>query len=125
MELAEKGEEYYVFAPHTVYKQYGLEFNDIDFDKMYDDLVANPHVRKRKLNPRELLIEIAKTQFESGYPYITFVSKANKVHALKDLGTIKQSNLCCEILMLQETSIINDYGVEDEIKRDINCNLGS
>ena len=59
MELAEKGEEYYVFAPHTVYKQYGLEFNDIDFDKMYDDLVANPHVRKRKLNPRELLIDIA------------------------------------------------------------------
>lgn len=94
MELAEKGEEYYVFAPHTVYKQYGLEFNDIDFDKMYDDLVANPHVRKRKLNPRELLIEIAKTQFESGYPYITYVSNANKVHALKDLGTIKQSNLC-------------------------------
>lgn len=94
MELAEKGEEYYVFAPHTVYKQYGLEFNDIDFDKMYDDLVANPHVRKRKLNPRELLIEIAKTQFESGYPYITYVSNANKAHALKDLGTIKQSNLC-------------------------------
>ena len=94
MELAEKGDEYYVFAPHTVYKQYGLEFNDIDFDKMYDDLVANPHVRKRKLNPRELLIEIAKTQFESGYPYITYVSNANKVHALKDLGTIKQSNLC-------------------------------
>ena len=125
MELAEKGEEYYVFAPHTVYKQYGLEFNDIDFDKMYDDLVANPHVRKRKLNPRELLIEIAKTQFESGYPYITYVGNANKAHALKDLGTIKQSNLCCEIMQLQETSIINDYGVEDEIKRDINCNLGS
>ena len=28
-------------------------------------------------------------------------------------------------MQLQETSIINDYGVEDEIKRDINCNLGS
>ena len=125
MELAEKGEDYYVFAPHTVYKQYGLEFNDIDFDKMYDDLVANPHVRKRKLNPRELLIDIAKTQFESGYPYMTYVGNANKVHALKDLGTIKQSNLCQEIMQLQETSIINDYGVEDEIKRDINCNLGS
>jgi ribonucleoside-diphosphate reductase alpha chain len=35
------------------------------------------------------------------------------------------SNLCTEIFQLQETSIINDYGTEDEIKRDINCNLGS
>ncbi|MGT2377539.1 hypothetical protein ACVPOW_00375 [Staphylococcus aureus] len=30
-----------------------------------------------------------------------------------------------EIFQLQETSIINDYGIEDEIKRDISCNLGS
>lgn len=125
MELAEKGEDYYVFAPHTIYKEYGIEFNSIDFDEMYDILVENPNVEKRKVNPRELLIEIAKTQFESGYPYITYVDNANAVHALKNIGKIKQSNLCQEIMQLQEVSVINDYGVEDEIKRDINCNLGS
>lgn len=125
MELAESGEDYYVFAPHTVYKEYGIEFNSIDFDKMYDILVKNPRVDKRKLNPRDLLIEIAKTQFESGYPYIAYVDNANKVHALSNIGKIKQSNLCQEIMQLQEVSIINDYGVGDEIKRDINCNLGS
>ena len=125
MELAEKGEDYYVFAPHTIYKEYGIEFNSIDFDEMYDILVENPNVEKRKVNPRELLIEIAKTQFESGYPYITYVDNANTVHALKNIGKIKQSNLCQEIMQLQEVSVINDYGVEDEIKRDINCNLGS
>ena len=94
MELAEKGEDYYVFAPHTIYKEYGIEFNSIDFDEMYDILVENPNVEKRKVNPRELLIEIAKTQFESGYPYITYVDNANAVHALKNIGKIKQSNLC-------------------------------
>ena len=94
MELAEKGEDYYVFAPHTIYKEYGIEFNSIDFDEMYDILVENPNVEKRKVNPRELLIEIAKTQFESGYPYITYVDNANSVHALKNIGKIKQSNLC-------------------------------
>ncbi len=34
------------------------------------------------------------------------------------------SNLCTEIFQLQETSIINDYGIEDEIKRNILCNFG-
>ena len=35
------------------------------------------------------------------------------------------SNLCTEIFQLQDTSIINNYGIEDIIKRDISCNLGS
>lgn len=115
----------YVFAPYTVYKEYGQHLDDLDIDKVYEDLVDNPNIKKRKLNPRQLLTNIARTQFESGYPYIMYRSNANKSHALKKLGDIKISNLCCEIMQLQETSVINDYGVEDEIKRDISCNLGS
>ena len=125
VELAKENKPFYVFAPYTVYKQYGEHLDDLDIDKVYDDLVANPYVKKRQLDPRQLLTNIARTQFESGYPYIMYRSNANKVHALKELGDIKISNLCCEIMQLQETSIINDYGVEDEIKRDISCNLGS
>ena len=48
----------------------------------------------------------------------------NNQHPLKDIGTVKMSNLCTEIFQLQETSEINDYGTEDIIRRDINCNLG-
>lgn len=125
VELARENKPMYVFAPYTVYKQYGEHFDDLDIDKVYDDLVTNPNVKKRQLDPRQLLTNIARTQFESGYPYIMYRSNANKVHALKELGDIKISNLCCEIMQLQETSEINDYGVEDVIKRDISCNLGS
>lgn len=125
VELARENKPMYVFAPYTVYKQYGEHLDDLDIDKVYDDLVANPNVKKRQLNPRQLLTNIARTQFESGYPYIMYRSNANKVHALKELGDIKISNLCCEIMQLQETSEINNYGVEDVIKRDISCNLGS
>lgn len=125
VELARENKPMYVFAPYTVYKQYGEHFDDLDIDKVYDDLVANPNIKKRQLDPRQLLTNIARTQFESGYPYIMYRSNANKVHALKELGDIKISNLCCEIMQLQETSEINDYGVEDVIKRDISCNLGS
>lgn len=125
MELAEKGKDYYAFAPHSIYKETGLRFDEINIEKEYDNLVSNPNIMKKKLNPRKMLTKIAKTQFESGYPYMMYSGNANKVHALKDIGDIKMSNLCSEIFQLQETSVINDYGIDDMIKRDICCNLGS
>ncbi|MDI7059543.1 ribonucleotide-diphosphate reductase subunit alpha, partial [Pseudomonas aeruginosa] len=78
-----------------------------------------------KKNAREMLNLIAQTQLQSGYPYLMFKDNANRVHPNSNIGQIKMSNLCTEIFQLQETSIINDYGIEDEIKRDISCNLGS
>ena len=125
IELAREGKDMYVFAPHTVFCEYGVHLDDMDIDAVYEELVANPSVRKRKIDPRGLLTNIARTQFESGYPYLMYKSNANHAHALKNIGQVKQSNLCQEIMQLQETSTINDYGVEDVIRRDINCNLGS
>ena len=93
VELARNNEDMYVFSPYDIYKVFGLRFDEVDWDKDYD-MMLNSEVRKRKLNPRKLLTNIAKTQFESGYPYITYISNANKNHALKHLGRVKQSNLC-------------------------------
>ncbi|MFD3447523.1 class 1b ribonucleoside-diphosphate reductase subunit alpha [Microbacteriaceae bacterium 4G12] len=127
LELAEKNEPFYVFAPYTVFKEYGKHLDDIDIDAMYDELVNNPNVKKKQLDlsARDMLIKIAMIQLESGYPYLMFKSNANEQHPLKDIGTVKMSNLCTEIFQLQETSEINDYGKGDIIRRDINCNLGS
>lgn len=125
IEIASKSEVLYTFAPYSVYKEYGIHLDDMDMNDWYDKLVENKNVIKKEVNPRKLLINIAKMQFESGYPYIMFKDNANKNHALKNIGEIKMSNLCTEIFQLQETSIINDYGLEDIIKRDISCNLGS
>lgn len=126
-ELAEKNEPLYVFAPYTVFKEYGKHLDDMDIDAMYEELVANPKIKKKKLDlsARDMLIKVSMIQLESGYPYIMFKSNANEQHPLKDIGSIKMSNLCSEIFQLQETSEINDYGVGDIIRRDINCNLGS
>ena len=124
-DLAKNDEPFYLFAPHTVEREYGMTLDDMNIDEMYDQLVANDNVKKRKMDAREMLNTIAQTQLQSGYPYIMFKDNANKVHPLKDIGQIKISNLCTEIFQLQETSVINDYGTEDEIKRDISCNLGS
>lgn len=125
IELQAKNEPMYVFAPHSVFKETGKRFCDIDFDKEYEELVSNPNIRKKKLEPRKLWDHILKTEFESGYPYIMFLSNANEKHALKNIGRIRQSNLCTEIFQLQETSVINDGDTPNEIKRDISCNLVS
>lgn len=124
-ELAEKGEPFYVFAPYSVYKAYGKHLDDMDMDDMYEALVQNENVQKKRLDAREMLTKIAVTQMQSGYPYLVFKDNANRVHALKDIADIKMSNLCTEIFQLQETSTINDYGEADVIRRDISCNLGS
>ena len=53
IELAREDRDMYVFYPKTVYDEYGINFGDlaIEMDKWYDKLMANPNVRKRKVNP--------------------------------------------------------------------------
>ncbi|MGG4555141.1 class 1b ribonucleoside-diphosphate reductase subunit alpha [Paenibacillus sp. FSL W8-0186] len=124
-ELVEQDKDMYLFYPHTVYQEYGVHLDDMDLTAMYDELVNNPKVRKKKIVARDLIIKIAQTQMESGYPYIMYVDNTNEQHALKNIGRVKFSNLCSEIAQLSEVSTINDYNQEDVIQRDISCNLGS
>ena len=47
-ELARKNEEMYLFSPYSVEREYGVPFNYIDITEKYDELVANPNIRKTK-----------------------------------------------------------------------------
>uniref|UniRef100_A0A7C3DLM9 Ribonucleoside-diphosphate reductase n=1 Tax=Meiothermus ruber TaxID=277 RepID=A0A7C3DLM9_MEIRU len=124
-DLAEAGEDFYVFAPYSVYRAFGEHLDDMDLDRMYEALVAHPEVKKRPLSARQMLTRIAQTQFESGYPYIVYRSNANRQHPLKALGQIKMSNLCTEIFQLQTPTLVGDAGEVVEAGFDISCNLGS
>jgi len=125
-QLAEQNKPLHVFAPYSVYKAYGTHLDDMNLDEMYDTLLEDDRVRKKAvMSAREMMIKISMIQLESGYPYIMNKSNANRAHPLKQLGTIKMSNLCTEIFQLQETSEIADYGQPDSIRRDISCNLAS
>lgn len=125
MELAEKNEKAYAFYPYSVYKKYGVHLDEIKFDEWYDKLAADDEIKKKEINPRQMLTKIAATQQESGYPYVVFIDTANKEHTLKDLGIIKMSNLCCEIFQYQSSSDIKGYGADNIWGQDISCNLGS
>ncbi|EOO44231.1 class 1b ribonucleoside-diphosphate reductase subunit alpha [Bacillus cereus] len=125
-ELAEKNEPFFTFYPYSVFKEYGVHLDDMDMSVMYDELLNNPNVRKKQMmNPRKFLTEIAKTQIESGYPYLMNRDNVKKAHLLNDIGEVKMSNLCVEILQLQLPSDIQSYKGVDTFGRDISCNLGS
>lgn len=124
--LAEENKPLTIFAPYSVYKEYGQHLDDMNMDEMYEELLANDNIKKKTImSAREMLTKIAMIQLESGYPYIMNKTNANKNHALKDIGSVKMSNLCTEIFQLQDTSTINNYGEMDIIRRDISCNLAS
>lgn len=122
-ELTRKNEELYLFSPYSVEKEYGVPFSYIDITKEYDRLVANPKIKKTKMLARDLENEISKLQQESGYPYIVNIDTANRANPVD--GKIIMSNLCSEILQVQEPSLINDKQEFEVLGTDISCNLGS
>lgn len=127
MELVKEDKPLYTFDTHNLYKVVGKHLDEIDFSKEYDSLVENDKIKKKKLNARDLMTDIAKTQLESGYPYVFYIDNANDNHPLKGIGKIRASNLCTEISQLQEVSEINPYMESDKdiIGRDVICTLAS
>ena len=122
-ELAKNNEDMYLFSPYSVEKEYGKPFGYIDITAEYDNMVANPNIKKTKIKARELEEEISKLQQESGYPYIVNIDTANRSSAFD--RKIIMSNLCSEILQPQTPSLIDDGQNYKVLGTDISCNLGS
>ena len=122
-ELAAENESMYLFSPYDVERIYGKPFAYVDISEEYENLVANPEIKKTEIDARELENEISKLQQESGYPYIINIDTANRENPIH--GTITMSNLCSEVLQIQEPSIIKDNQEYEVMGTDISCNLGS
>jgi ribonucleoside-diphosphate reductase alpha chain len=80
-----------------------------DFDAKYLDYQARGLARK-KVSARKLWFQILDTQMETGTPYLLYKDAANAKSNQKNLGTIKSSNLCTEIMeysSADETAVCN------------------
>ncbi|MFT4014221.1 MAG: class 1b ribonucleoside-diphosphate reductase subunit alpha [Paracoccus sp. (in: a-proteobacteria)] len=122
-ELAKKNADMYLFSPHDVEKVYGVPFSEISVSEKYAEMVDDKRIKKKKINARAFFQTLAEIQFESGYPYIMFedtVNRANPVH-----GRITMSNLCSEILQVNEASEFDEDLSYSHLGTDISCNLGS
>ncbi|QIC46175.1 class 1b ribonucleoside-diphosphate reductase subunit alpha [Lysinibacillus sphaericus] len=125
-ELMKRDKDIVLFSPYDIFKVYGKRMSEISISDMYYELLDNPKIRKiKRLNARRLYTEVKKAQFESGYPFEIFDDNVNDVHPLKNIGRVKMSNLCTEILQVQETSVITDQDQPNEYGLDVSCNLGS
>lgn len=125
-ELMKRDKDIVLFSPYDIYKEYGKRMSEISISEMYHELLDNPRVRKiKRLNARKLYTEVKKAQFESGYPFEIFDDNVNEVHPLKNIGRVQMSNLCTEILQVQQKSIITDQDEPNDYGLDVSCNLGS
>jgi ribonucleoside-diphosphate reductase alpha chain len=122
-DLIKANADMFLFSPYDVEREYGMPFSYVDITGEYDNMVANPRIKKYRIRARDLEQEIAKLQQESGYPYIVNIDVANAASPIK--GKIVMSNLCSEILQVQTPSVVNDDQTYAELGTDISCNLGS
>lgn len=122
-ELAKKKAKMALFSPYDAERVYGKPFADISVTEHYDEMVADNRIRKTYIDAREFFTTLAEIQFESGYPYIVFEDTVNRANPIA--GRITMSNLCSEILQVQEASSYNEDLTYSHVGRDVSCNLGS
>lgn len=83
---------------------YGDEFN-----KLYTKYEAQG-IGRKTVKAQDLWYKIIEAQIETGTPYILYKDSANSKSNQKNLGTIKSSNLCTEIIEYsdsKETAVCN------------------
>jgi ribonucleoside-diphosphate reductase alpha chain len=110
MKRVESNEEWSLFCPHEcpgLSDAYGDEF-----EALYHKYELEGKARAT-VKAQELWFKVLESQTETGTPYMLYKDHANNKSNQKNLGTIKSSNLCTEIM---------EYTSKDEVAV---CNLAS
>ena len=110
MKRVEENGDWSLFDPNVckgLYEKYGEEF-----EALYEKYEKEGKARKT-IKAQDLWFEILEAQIETGTPYMLYKDAANKKSNQKNLGTIRSSNLCTEIM---------EYTSKDEVAV---CNLAS
>lgn len=110
MEQVEKDAEWYLFCPDEAPNL--TEVYGDDYKKLYWQYVKE-NKYKKKISARKLMEKIFESQLETGTPYMLYKDSINQKSNQKNVGTIKSSNLCAEIV---EYSDSKEHAV---------CNLAS
>ena len=110
MKRVESGGDWSLFCPHEAP---GLaDVHGAAFEELYERYESEGRAR-RTIPAQKLWSEILVSQIETGTPYLLYKDAANAKSNQQNLGTIKSSNLCTEVL---EYSDANETAV---------CNLAS
>ena len=110
MKQVETNGKWYLMCPNIskgLSDVYGKDFEDLYFKYVEEKKYL------KEIDARELWFKILDSQMETGTPYMLYKDACNIKSNQKNIGTIKSSNLCCEIV---EYSDKNESAV---------CNLAS
>lgn len=110
MKRVESDEDWCLMCPNQcpgLYESWGEKFEEV-----YTDYESKGKYKKR-IKARKLWFHIIDAQFETGNPFMLYKDACNRKSNQQNLGTIKSSNLCTEIVQ---------YTSHDEIAV---CNLAS
>lgn len=110
MQRVQENGEWSLFCPNEapgLYDTYGGEFEAL-YHKYEQEGRA-----KKTIKAQDLWFKILESQIETGNPYMLYKDACNRKSNQKNLGTIRSSNLCTEIM---------EYTSPDEVAV---CNLGS
>ena len=110
MKRVESNGDWSLFCPNEA-PGLGDTFGD-EFEALYNRYEAEGRQRK-VIKAQDLWFAILEAQIETGTPYMLYKDAANRKSNQQNLGTIKSSNLCTEIL---------EYTSADEVAV---CNLAS
>jgi ribonucleoside-diphosphate reductase alpha subunit len=107
MKRVEEDGDWYLMCPD---ESRGLsDVHSEEFETLYNSYVDSGKYRK-KMPAREIWTKILHSQVETGVPYMLYKDSANKKSNQSNLGTIKSSNLCCEVVQYsshEETAVCN------------------
>lgn len=84
-----------------------------EFEALYNKYEKTPGLPRQTMKAQKLWYAILETQTETGNPFILYKDACNRKSNQQNLGTIKSSNLCTEIV---------EYSSPDEVAV---CNLAS
>jgi len=112
MKRLEQGLTWSLFCPHTVFKNKGKRLCDVygeEFDKLYTEC-EDEGLAVTKVEATVIWKSILRSQIETGTPYMLYKDQCNHKSNQKNIGIIKSSNLCTEIVEVStkdETAVCN------------------
>lgn len=107
MKKVKNNEEWCLFSPSECPGLSDMCGND--FDSLYHHYESEKR-EKVKMNARDLWFKILDSQMETGTPYLLYKDACNKKSNQQNLGVIKSSNLCSEVVQYSddtETAVCN------------------
>ena len=138
MERVDLDEDWTLMCPHEcsgLNETYGQEFRNLYMD------YENKGYGKKTVKARDLWNKILESQIETGTPYILYKDSINEKSNQKNIGLIKSSNLCAEIVestgitkiqkeILENKELLDSLGLgefygDESVNETAVCNLAS